>query len=687
MPHIHRLPSSPRQPDRRRRGRRASGLGRQGAGRERARRAARRRISIADRARRQEADPRRRRRRRDGAGGCAAWRSSGMRRARSRSPRISPAIRTLGFRGEALPSIASVSHFVLRTRARGSANGHRDPRQRRRRSRRSARSARRKARASRSPTCSTTCRRGESSSSRTPPSVADLAPGDADGARLSGSRLHAHERRPQAARVLRRPRDSSERFFQLFGERPDLVRGEERGRRAVDSRLRRRARRAGPRARRAERLRQPPHRQGPHDRARDLEAYSVATIKERSPEVHLFIEIAPDRVDVNVHPTKAEVRFLEQSLVHEVLRRALGEALGQGRAPELQFTPLRPSTGRAASDVRFRAFLPARPVGSRWTPEHDVGLALLDRSAAGQSPAPVHRCGASPASAGITAADIRPMIPLGQFRDTFIIAVDDEGIAIIDQHVAHERVLFEQVMEKLTAGRLESQRLLTPILIELSPAQRQALAPHAGDARSLRDRDRGVRRRQPAPVGGAGAARAGGVRSGRAGARRDLEGLDRGARVEDALRRIAATMACHAAVKANYPLTLEKMRYILEELRRTAYSSVCPHGRPVVLACRGARSRRTFSGFETMPRTMVGADRQLAWIRYTLHAVEERKSWRCGIATGAGRTDPSGFGSLPWRGPIRTRLAATILKGRWPSGRPRSYPTSFRSFPLTACVS
>jgi DNA mismatch repair protein MutL len=63
----------------------------------------------------------------------------------------------------------------------------------------------------------------------------------------------------------------------------------------------------------------------------------------------------------------------------------------------------------------------------------------------------------------------------------------------------------------------------------------------------------------------------------------DLEGLDRGSKVEDALRRIAATMACHAAVKANYPLTLEKMRYILEELRRTAYSSVCPHGRPVVL--------------------------------------------------------------------------------------------------------
>jgi DNA mismatch repair protein MutL len=179
--------------------------------------------------------------------------------------------------------------------------------------------------------------------------------------------------------------------------------------------------------------------------------------------------------------------------------------------------------------------------------------------------------------------DVRPMIPLGQFRDTFIIAVDDEGLAIIDQHVAHERVLFEQLMEKLTSGRLESQQLLMPIVIDFSPAQRLALAAHratlarfgmeieefGGDTLRLRA--------VPAvldPTQCEAAVRA---------LADDLEGLDRGSRIEDALRRIAATMACHAAVKANYPLTMEKMRYILEELRRTAYSSVCPHGRPVVL--------------------------------------------------------------------------------------------------------
>ena len=176
------------------------------------------------------------------------------------------------------------------------------------------------------------------------------------------------------------------------------------------------------------------------------------------------------------------------------------------------------------------------------------------------------------------------MIPLGQFRDTFILAVDDEGIAIIDQHVAHERVLFEQVMEKLTRGRLDSQRLLTPIVIEMSAAQRQALRAAPRTLRPVRDGDRGVRRRQPAPLGACRRS------SNRPSARppcarspRTSKGWTRVARSKTRLRRIAATMACHAAVKANYPLTLEKMRYILEELRRTAYSSVCPHGRPVVL--------------------------------------------------------------------------------------------------------
>jgi len=187
--------------------------------------------------------------------------------------------------------------------------------------------------------------------------------------------------------------------------------------------------------------------------------------------------------------------------------------------------------------------------------------------------------GFSPASPDI----IKPMMPLGQFRDTFIIAVDADGIAIIDQHVAHERVLFERVMERLSAGTLESQGLLEPILVELSPEGRQALLSHAADLDRLGfavDDFGGETLRLtavPALLGREDAVTA--IRA----LAEDLEGLDQGKNVGDALRQIAATTACHAAVKANYPLTHEKMMHILEELRRTAYSTVCPHGRPVML--------------------------------------------------------------------------------------------------------
>jgi len=179
--------------------------------------------------------------------------------------------------------------------------------------------------------------------------------------------------------------------------------------------------------------------------------------------------------------------------------------------------------------------------------------------------------------------EIRPLIPLGQFRDTFIVAIDDEGIAIIDQHVAHERVLFERVMEKLTAGRLESQGLLVPMLLDVSPSAHQVLLGRRAELERLGFELESFGETTinvtavPALLDAADSARA------LLALAEDLEGLDRGAQVQDALQRIAATTACHAAVKANYPLTFEKMTHILEELRATAYSTVCPHGRPVML--------------------------------------------------------------------------------------------------------
>ena len=161
--------------------------------------------------------------------------------------------------------------------------------------------------------------------------------------------------------------------------------------------------------------------------------------------------------------------------------------------------------------------------------------------------------------------------------------MDDEGVAIIDQHVAHERVLFERVMEKLTAGRLESQRLLVPLIIDLEPAAHQALLARATELERLGFDIEGFGGAAMKVTAVPALLKIEDSSKALVALAEDLEGLDRGAGVQDALRRIAATTACHAAVKANYPLTYDKMMHILDELRATAYSTVCPHGRPVML--------------------------------------------------------------------------------------------------------
>ena len=544
------------------------------------------------------------------------------------SPEDLGAIRTLGFRGEALPSIASVSHFVLRTRARGAQSGTEirvDGGQR---------TALREVGA-REGTCVEVAdlfynlparRKFLKSDTAESTQVSRLLAQLALGYPEIGWTLTSGGRK-----LLECPpaHGLSDRFFQLFGERPDLL---ELHKEAAGLKIHGYVAALGDHG---------PVRGVQHvfvnrrivkDRTiahAIVEAYSVATIKERSPEVHLFLEIPPDRVDVNVHPTKAEVRFLEGSLVHEVLRRALADTLGRGPAPELRLTPYEAPLAEPRA-MSIPGVLAGATVGSRWMPapypisrpipyaaprdtvgnlaarnlENPAEPNLAEPNPAEPNRAELNRAELNPAEPnpaernpgernpgernpgepGSTPQNhAEPWIPLGQFRDTYIIAIDDEGIASVDQHVAHERVLFEQVMERLTSGRLESQRLLTPIVIELSPAQRQALAGNAGvlERFGLEVEEFGgssvMLGAVPALLDPAECEAA--VRA----LAEDLEGARGESRVEDALRRIAATMACHAAVKANYPLTHEKMRYILAELRRTAYSSVCPHGRPVVL--------------------------------------------------------------------------------------------------------
>jgi DNA mismatch repair protein MutL len=506
------------------------------------------------------------------------------------------AIATLGFRGEALPSIASVSHFVLRTRARGQQAGT-------------------EIRVNGGTIASAT-ETGAPEGTRIevndlfynlPARRKFLKSDSAESAQVSRVVTQLALANPEigftltsAGRALVEcPPALSlrDRLYQLYGDRSDLL---EVAKVAGGLRL------SGYVAALAEQgpTRGPQHvfinRRIVKDRTiahAIITAYSVASIKERSPEVHLFIDMPADAVDVNVHPTKAEVRFRDQSLVHEVVRRGLMDALSQGGVPQLQLQP-EVTAPQAPRDISLPGVLAGGQFPNRWIPDSvrairpgvPDGSNLPDRpdlSGLPERPYPPNRPGQPDPG-------IRPMIPLGQFRDTFIIAIDAEGVAIIDQHVAHERVLFERVMERLTAGRLESQRLLVPMVLELSVDQHeclvsrsQALEQFGFEFESFGPSAINVTA-VPALIDAGDSAKA--LRA----LAHDLEGLDAGAHLQDAIQRIAATTACHAAVKANYPLTHEKMMHILDELRATAYSTVCPHGRPVMLRLTRREIERNF---------------------------------------------------------------------------------------------
>src|SRR5262249_35608652 len=171
---------------------------------------------------------------------------------------------------------------------------------------------------------------------------------------------------------------------------------------------------------------------------------------------------------------------------------------------------------------------------------------------------------------------------------------DGGGIGMMGEEGGEGGVGLEGITGRLIAGRRESRRLLEPVLLELPPGARQALINRAADLDRLgfdvEEFGGDALRGSAVPA----LLRREGCDAALRALADDLEGLDRGAGVEEALKRIAATTACHAAVKANYALTPEKMRHILEELYRTAYSTICPHGRPVMLRLTRREIERNF---------------------------------------------------------------------------------------------
>lgn len=292
------------------------------------------------------------------------------------------------------------------------------------------------------------------------------------------------------------------------------------------------------------------------------EAYGNATPKGRFPTVFVFLQIDPSRVDVNVHPQKAEVRFARPSEVHDFVRDAVASAFASaGAVPTL-------------GDLRPNAVPPAPAPAS---PSLAFGAV--------REPAAADLWRAAPPTAEARAEredTVGSARALAQYLDSYIVAADAEGLVLVDQHVAHERVLFERYLRDAEADRVTTQRLLFPVVVELSPDDVVLAETEAEEMRRLGFELHAF---------GQDAVRIEGIPSIAAGLDpvallRELLGeasRTRSARAgaESLRHRLVTTAACHAAIKIHHPLRLEGMQALLDDLFLTANPTTCPHGRPI----------------------------------------------------------------------------------------------------------
>jgi len=322
------------------------------------------------------------------------------------------------------------------------------------------------------------------------------------------------------------------------------------------------------------------------------------------PAVLLFLDLPYGEVDVNVHPSKTEVRFRRQAFVHDTVRDTVREALSaarpmpsfpQERRARATASPLwtrppsadPPSAGLPAAATEFHlreAPLPPQPqrLPLAAAPERTPAAAF---AAPGFVPETGQGCGLRevPPAADPDADELALLRPLGQIRDSFIVAAGPGGLWLVDQHVAHERVLFEQFQAQRLRHAVESQRLLMPLVVELDPGRAAAFGELATELAAA-----GF---EAEPFGRSTCA----IHAAPAGiAAEQIERLlqeilqvavlqERGLTLEAVRTRIAATIACHAAIKINMRLEPAKMEWLLARLAETQYPMTCPHGRPVLL--------------------------------------------------------------------------------------------------------
>ena len=368
------------------------------------------------------------------------------------------------------------------------------------------------------------------------------------------------------------------------------------------------------------------------------EAYRNVIPPTSFPVVLLFLEMPPEEVDVNVHPAKTEVRFRQQSMIHDFVRDSLRTALIKAR-PAAGFLAALDSSPAASPSLMPPATspLPGSPddlpgiettvqngdpgesSAFQLTPQalppipgklpfdgrtlDSQGIGQIASALLGSDTQDSVSCSPGSAAEGAFAADqtsqveaeqaaanlnhLGSLIPLGQLRESFILATGEGGLWIIDQHVAHERVLFEKILRDRQVERMQRQRLLMPLLVELKPWQMVVFA------RIAEELERNGFEVEPfgpqtlavkaSPVGLEGAElertlaeiieQSGG----------DSDQPTQNQNLSTLRTRIAASIACHSAIKINTPLDPARMAWLLQELAKTEHPTSCPHGRPIAL--------------------------------------------------------------------------------------------------------
>jgi len=316
-------------------------------------------------------------------------------------------------------------------------------------------------------------------------------------------------------------------------------------------------------------------------------AYAEMLARDRHPVVALFLDVPPDQVDVNVHPAKTEVRFRDPALIRGMivsgLRRALDEA-GHRSVQRPSEAALGMWTSEASTPVAPAPQLwdaePAYSPAPQYNPAPSYNYASVqDRRPSFSAPPPLAR--AEPAIEPVPQSILHPLgVARGQVAKTYIVAEAEDGLVLVDQHAAHERLVLERMRRAMSEGGVASQGLLVPEVVELDEPGCDRLEARASELTAFGlDLERfGPRamlvRAVPAALG------KGDVHALVTDLADELASFDEALSLKEKLDHVAATMACHGSVRAGRVLSVAEMNALLREMEVTPHSGQCNHGRP-----------------------------------------------------------------------------------------------------------